>query len=107
MQELQTSTYEQLTGVFLVEASKGVPYHLFRVRPLEPLPEEGQKHGEVDGTGRVVHHVVQVVVADVLESDGMQLANESRLMIFIQHITARNPLGTGLTIDERRTWVTI
>ena len=86
MQDLQTSTYEQLTGVLLVEAPKGVPYHLLRVRPLKPLPEEGQKHGEVDGTGRVVHHVVQVVVADVLESDGMQLANESRLMIFIQHI---------------------
>ena len=66
MQNLQTSTYEQLTGVFLVEASKGVSYHFLRVRPLKPLPEEGEKHGEVDGAGRVVHHVVQVVIANVL-----------------------------------------
>ena len=58
-----------LTGVFLVEASKGVSYHLLRVRPLKPFPKEGEKHGEVDRSGRVVHHEVQVVVGNVLGSE--------------------------------------
>ena len=33
---------------------------------MKPFPEEGEKHGEVDRSGRVIHHVVQVLVGDIL-----------------------------------------
>ena len=68
-----------LTGIFLVEASEGVSYHLFRVRSLKPFPEECEEHGEVYRAGSVVHHVVQVVVANVLESTQLTLVYDPHI----------------------------
>jgi len=52
--------------ICLVEASEGVPYNVFWICPLQPFAKQGEKHGEVDGTWSLVHHLVEVLFAYIL-----------------------------------------
>ena len=53
-------------GVLLVKAAEGVLDDLLGVGTLQPLAEQRQEHGEVDGARRLAHHALQVVVGGVL-----------------------------------------
>lgn len=52
--------------IVLVEAGKGVLDDVLWVGALQPVPEQRQEHGEVDGAGSLVHHALQVRVLGVL-----------------------------------------
>ena len=52
--------------VLLVKASKSVTDDILWIGALKPLAKQGQKHGKVDGSGRVAHHVLQVILGRVL-----------------------------------------
>ena len=43
-----------------------------RIPHLQPLAEESEEHGEVDGPGRLVHHHLQVVLRGVLAKNVFQ-----------------------------------
>ena len=40
---------------------------------LEPLPEHGEEHGEVDGAGSLAHHPIQVLLSGVLAQAGQHV----------------------------------
>ena len=54
------------TCAIFVETAEGVLYHIFGVCALQTLTEHRQEHGEVDRTGSVIHHLVQVLFRWVL-----------------------------------------
>lgn len=57
---------DPLTRSLLVEAGEGVADDVLGVRPVEPLSEHGEEHGEVDGPRRFAHHSFQVFIRGVL-----------------------------------------
>lgn len=58
--------FQPLTGSLLVEAGEGVADDVLWVGAVEPLPEHGEEHGEVDGSWSLGHHPLQVFIRGVL-----------------------------------------
>ena len=50
----------------LIETAEGVPDNFLRIGAVEPLAKEGKEHSEVDGTGSLVHHRLQILVRHLL-----------------------------------------
>lgn len=70
-QQFTQIVFVKSANIRFVEASEGVSYDVFWIRTLESFTEESEKHGEVDGTRCLVHHLVQVLVTHLL-SQGSQ-----------------------------------
>lgn len=65
-EELPQPVLGEVAHIVLVEAAEGVLDNVLRVGALQPLAEQGEEHGEVDWSGGLVHHGLQVVLSWVL-----------------------------------------
>lgn len=53
----------KFTCALLIEASKCISDHIFRVCAIELLPKHGEEHGEVNGSRSFHHHGLQVLIS--------------------------------------------
>ena len=57
---------------------------------LEPLSEEGEEHGEVDGAGGLVHHALEVLVGRVLAEGGEHVVEvllvDEAVPVLVDHV---------------------
>ena len=70
-EDLTQKLLGDLARAVLVEAAEGVLDDLLGVGALQPLSEQRQEHGEVDGARGLAHHALQVLVGRVLAWWGM------------------------------------
>ena len=57
---------------------------------LQPLPEEGEEHGEVDWPGRLVHHALEVLLGGVLAERGQHVVEvllvDEPVPVLVDHV---------------------
>jgi len=77
-------------AVVVVKAPKGVLDDVFRVGALEALPKQGEEHGEVDGSGSLVHHALQVIVGGVLAQGSQHVVEvllvDEPIPVLVNHV---------------------
>lgn len=89
-QQLTEAILRDVPVVVLVEAAESVLDDILRVGALEAFAEKGQEHCEVDWSGRLVHHCLEILVVGVLAQRGQHvvkvlLLNEA-IAILIDHV---------------------
>ncbi len=91
-------------AVALVELGKGVEDDVLLVGALRSVAEDGEKHGEVDGAGRLLDHALQLGVgadaaqrveggADVVlrEEAVLVLVDELEGLLELRHLVLGEP----------------
>jgi len=96
--EAVTHGHQQIPKVILldeprlirIETPEGVPYHVLRVRPVQFLPEQREKHGEIDGSGGFFHHVFQVGVRRVFAKGSQHVVQvflvDEAVTVLVDHV---------------------
>uniref|UniRef100_A0A224YJ57 Uncharacterized protein n=1 Tax=Rhipicephalus zambeziensis TaxID=60191 RepID=A0A224YJ57_9ACAR len=76
--------------VLFVEAGESVLDDILRVGALQPLPEEGQEHREINRARSFVHHAVQVRVRWVLAERGQHIVQvllvDETIPVLVNHV---------------------
>lgn len=61
-EQLAQTLLRDQAHVLLVKAAECIFDHVLGIGALQPLAEQRQEHGEIDGARRLVHHPLQILV---------------------------------------------
>lgn len=103
-QQLPQTILGQDAHILLVEAAEGVLDHILGIGALQPLAEEREEHGEVDGSGRFVHHAIEIVVRWVLAQRGQHVVQilllDEAITVLVDHVEGLLELGDLRLIEH-------
>jgi len=89
-QDLTQVVLVKHASIGIVKAGESVSNDVFRIGSLQPLSKQGEKHGEVDGTRSLVHHLVQVLITDLLSKRGQHVPEviviDEAVPVLVDHV---------------------
>lgn len=104
-QQLPQTVLRDESAVFLVEAPEGILDHVLGIRTLQTFTEEGQEHGEIDGTRGLIHHALQVVVRWILAEGRKHVVQvlllDEAVPVLVDHVEGLLEFGNLGLVEHR------
>lgn len=103
-QQLPEAVFRQDASVILIKAAEGILDDVLGIGALQALSEQGEEHGEIDGTRSLVHHGLQVLVSGILAEGGQHIMQvlllHKAIAVLVDHIESLLEFGDLSLIEH-------